>query len=123
MEIKKILLVGVGCIGLTVGAIGAVLPFMPSFPFLLLAAVCFAKSSERLDRWFKGTRLYKNNLESYVNGQGMTKHTKYKVIGIITFLFAIAAYMMRRVPIGLTVLGVIWLFHIVYFIFLVKNKR
>ncbi|MDO4753594.1 MAG: YbaN family protein [Bacillota bacterium] len=123
MGIKKILLIGTGCIGVGLGAVGAVMPFLPSFPFLMLAAVCFAKSSERLDRWFKGTRLYKNNLESYVNGQGMTRQTKTKVITLVTILFGIAFYMMRRVPVGLAVLGIIWLFHIIYFIFVVKNKK
>lgn len=123
MGLKKILLIGTGCVGVGLGAIGAVVPFVPSFPFLMLATVCFAKSSDRLDAWFRNTKLYKNNLESYVNGQGMTKQTKMKVIGLVTLLFAIAFYLMRRVPVGLTILGVIWLFHIIYFLFVVKNKE
>ena len=48
MKIKKILYVILGCIGLALGAVGAVLPLLPAFPFLLLAAFCFAKSSEKL---------------------------------------------------------------------------
>ena len=76
MKIKKILYVILGCIGLALGAVGAILPLLPAFPFLLLAAFCFAKSSEKLHRWFTGTKLYKNNLESYVKGQGMTWKTK-----------------------------------------------
>ena len=71
MKIKKLLYVILGCIGLALGAVGAVLPLLPAFPFLLLAAFCFAKSSEKLHRWFTGTKLYKNNLESYVKGHGM----------------------------------------------------
>lgn len=122
MKIKKILLILLGSVGLVMGAVGAVLPFLPAFPFLLLAAVCFAKSSERLDQWFRGTKLYKNNLESYLNGQGMTKKTKRKVITLVTVLFSIAFYMMRRVPFGLIVLGIIWLFHLFYFILVVKNR-
>ena len=59
MKIKKIGYIALGCIGVGLGAVGAVLPLLPAFPFLLLAAFCFARSSERLDRWFKGTKLYK----------------------------------------------------------------
>ena len=59
MKIKKLLYVILGCIGLALGAVGAVLPLLPAFPFLLLAAFCFAKSSEKLHRWFTGTKLYK----------------------------------------------------------------
>ena len=60
-KVKKILFIVLGCIGLALGAVGAVLPLMPAFPFLLLAAVCFAKSSEKLHNWFINTKLYKKN--------------------------------------------------------------
>jgi len=66
MKIRKVLYIVVGCIGVGLGAVGAVLPLLPAFPFLLLATFCFAKSSEKLHQWFTGTKLYKNNLESYV---------------------------------------------------------
>ena len=66
MKVKKVLLVALGCVGLALGAVGAVVPLLPAFPFLMLAAFCFAKSSERLHAWFTATKLYKKNLESYV---------------------------------------------------------
>lgn len=72
MKIKKILWITLGIIGLGIGAVGAVLPMLPAFPFLLLAVFSFGKSSEKLHKWFIGTKFYKNNLESYVKGQGMT---------------------------------------------------
>lgn len=48
MNVKKVLLMTLGCMGLALGAVGAVVPLLPAFPFLMLAAFCFAKSSERL---------------------------------------------------------------------------
>ena len=51
---KKLLYLAGGFIGLGLGALGAALPLLPAFPFLLLAAYCFARSSERLHRWFVG---------------------------------------------------------------------
>ena len=39
MKLKKIIYITLGCIGLGLGAVGAVLPLLPAFPFLLLAAV------------------------------------------------------------------------------------
>ena len=77
---KKVFYIVLGCVGLGVGAVGAVMPLLPAFPFLLLAAYCFVKSSEKLHTWFVGTKLYKNNLESYVQGKGMTKKTKIRII-------------------------------------------
>lgn len=120
---KKIILIIVGCIGVGLGAVGAVVPMIPAFPFLMLAAVCFAKSSERLDRWFKGTKLYKNNLESFVKGQGMTWKTKIKVMITVTVLMSIGFIMMflKAVYVTCIILGCVWIFHIVYFCFGVKT--
>lgn len=122
---KKAILIITGCIGVGLGAVGAVLPLLPAFPFLLLAAVCFAKSSERLDRWFRGTKLYKNDLESFVKGQGMTKRTKIKVMITVTLLMAVGFAVMfaREVYIPCMILGGVWLFHIIYFEFMVKTHR
>ena len=122
---KKIILITVGCIGLGLGAVGAVLPLLPAFPFLLVAAVCFAKSSERLDRWFRGTRLYKNDLESFVKGRGMTRKTKIKVMITVTLLMSVGFAVMftKEIYIPCMIIGGVWLFHIVYFAFFVKTHR
>ena len=122
---KKILLIILGCIGLGLGAVGAVVPMLPAFPFLMLAAVCFAKSSEKLDRWFKNTKLYKNNLETYVKGQGMTKKTKIKVMITVTVLMSIGFVMMfsKAIYVPCIILGCVWLFHIIYFAFGVKTYK
>lgn len=123
MNIKKIFWLTLGFLGLGLGALGAVLPLLPAFPFLLLAAFSFGKSSERLHTWFVGTKLYKNNLESYVKGQGMTWHTKIKVMITVTLLMAFGFFMMIRkdLYIPCTILAGVWVFHIVYFLFGVKN--
>lgn len=121
MKIKKILLIITGVLGLIIGAIGAVLPLLPSFPFLMLAAVCFAKSSERLHHWFMNTKLYKSNLESYVKGEGMTTKTKVRIMIMVTILMSIGFVMMHQVLIGRIVLLCVWIFHMIYFIFGIKT--
>lgn len=121
MKIKKIIFVVLGCIGVGLGAVGAVVPLLPAFPFLLLATFSFAKSSEKLDKWFKNTKLYKNNLESFVKGQGMTWKTKIRIMITVTVLMSIGFIMMSRVPVGRIILACVWLFHILYFIFGVKT--
>lgn len=123
MTIKKILLLIIGYISLALGAIGAVLPLLPTVPFLLLAACCFARSSARLDSWFKQTKLYKNNLESYAKGQGMTRKTKAKITGSVTVLMAIGFAAMSAVPIGRIVLFFVWLAHMLYFLLVVKTLK
>lgn len=121
MNIKKILYITLGCIGVGLGALGAVLPLLPAFPFLLLAAFCFGKSSEKLHAWFTGTRLYKDNLESYAQGKGMTRKTKVRIMVAVTILMSIGFIMMHRTNVGRIVLGCVWVFHLFYFLFGVKT--
>lgn len=123
MNLKRILWGGLGCIALGLGAVGAVLPMLPAFPFLLLAAFSFGKSSQRLHRWFLGTNLYKKNLETYVKGQGMTRETKIRVMITVTLLMAFGFTMMflKQLYIPCMILGGVWVFHILYFTFRVKT--
>lgn len=125
MNIKKLFWIVLGCIGVGLGAVGAVLPMLPAFPFLLLAAFSFAKSSEKLHTWFINTKLYKKNLESYVKGQGMTWGTKIRVMITVTVLMSIGFTMMflKELYIPCGILGGVWLFHIFYFLFGVKTYR
>ena len=123
MNLKKVFFVVLGCLSLGLGALGAVLPLLPAFPFLMLAAFCFAKSSEKLHGWFVSTKLYKKNLESFVQGKGMTVRTKIRIMLTVTFLMSISFIMMHAVPVGRIVLGIVWLFHILYFIFGIKTFK
>ncbi|MBQ8802409.1 MAG: YbaN family protein [Tyzzerella sp.] len=123
MKIKKIAYIVLGCIGVGLGAVGAVVPLLPAFPFLLLATVCFAKSSEKLHNWFINTKLYKNNLESYVQGRGMNWPTKIRVMVTVTVLMSIGFIMMKNVPVGRIALACVWAFHIIYFAFGVKTIK
>ena len=123
MRLKKALLVVVGCLSLALGAIGAVLPILPTVPFLMLSAFCFAKSSEKLHSWFISTKLYQKNLESFIKGEGMTVKTKVKIMSTVTILMAIGFIMMSRVPVGRGILAIVWVCHVVYFVFGVKTLK
>lgn len=116
---KKILYIFIGCISLGLGIIGVILPILPTFPFVLLAAFCFAKSSERLDGWFKNTKLYReNNIKN-----GMTKQAKIRIMCSVSLLMSIGFIMMglRGIVVGNVVLLNVWIFHMAYFIFGVKT--
>ena len=120
---KKILFVILGCVGVGLGAVGAVVPMLPAFPFLMMAAFCFARSSEKLDCWFKSTRLYKNNLEDFVAGRGMTRKAKVRIMVTVTLLMSVGFIMtgLKGIVTGCIVLGCVWAFHIIYFIFGIKT--
>lgn len=117
----KLLFTLLGFAALGLGCVGVVLPVLPSTPFLLLAAFCFAKSSRRLDAWFRGTRLYRDNLESFVRGQGMPWRAKLRIMATVTVLMAVAFWAMRNTLPGRICLAVVWLAHILVFCFGIKT--
>ena len=118
---KKVFFVALGCLSLALGVVGIVLPILPTVPFFLLTAFCFAKSSERLHSWCLGTTMYKMYIGSYMERKGMTIRAKLTLIGTVTALMAVGFVMMSRVPVGRIIMGVVWVGHIVYFGFIVKT--
>jgi len=121
MTLRKLCYLALGFVGLGLGALGAVLPLLPAFPFLLLAAFGFGKSSEKLDRWFKGTRLYRDNLADLAAGRGLTRGAKVRIMVTVTVLMAIGFILMHAVIVGRIVLGCVWVGHLLYFLFGVKT--
>lgn len=123
MSLRKAIYIILGCIGLILGAVGVIVPMLPAFPFLLLAAFGFARGSERLHSWFISTRLYKNNLETYVRGQGMTRRTKHRIIASVTVLILISMSILAICELYWvwSILVAVWAFHILYFVFGVKT--
>jgi hypothetical protein len=125
MTVKKIVFVVLGCICLALGTVGVVLPILPTVPFYLVTAFCFANSSERLHRWFINTKLYKKHLQSYVKHKGMLLKTKISIIITVTLLMGFGFFMMARkgIFVPCIILAVMWVCHIVYFVFGVKTIK
>ena len=117
---KRIILLTIGFITLGIGAVAAVIPLLPSFPFLAITAFCFAKSSKKFNDWYRNSSIYKNNLESYMQGRGMTKKSKIRVILTITLTFAIGVFFTRHTP-WLWLILLIWSCHVIYFGFVTKT--
>ncbi len=121
MSLKKVVYIVLGCVSLGLGAVGAAVPLLPAFPFLMFSLFCFAKSSKKLHDWFISTKLYKKNIESYVEKKGMTVKAKWRVMSFVTVTMLIGFICMSNVPIGRIVLALVWVFHILYFIFGIKT--
>ncbi|MEI0603509.1 YbaN family protein [Brachyspira alvinipulli] len=89
----RILFICLGFLFVGIGAVGIVVPILPTTPFLLLASFFFAKGSKRFHDWFMSTKLYKKHLESFVKSRSMTLKSKLTILLpvsamlIITFIF------------------------------------
>ncbi|HCJ41984.1 MAG TPA: DUF454 domain-containing protein [Ruminococcus sp.] len=125
MSIKKMVFITLGCICLALGTVGVVLPILPTVPFYLATAFCFANSSERLHTWFVDTGLYKKHLQSYVEKRGMLLKTKISIITTVTLLMGFGFFMMARksIRVPCIILAVVWVCHIIYFVSGVKTIK
>lgn len=120
-HLKKAFFIALGCISLALGTIGIVLPILPTVPFYLLTAFCFANSSERLHDWFIHTTVYKKYIGSYFRRRGMTKKAKCLLIGTVTAIMVPGFILMDKVPVGRAIMLVVWMGHIFYFSFKVQT--
>ena len=81
----RALLITAGSISVGLGVLGIVLPVLPTTPFLLLAAWCYARSSTRFYVWLMTHRLWGKYLRDYTSGKGVPLRVK---IWALTLLWA-----------------------------------
>jgi len=73
---KRRLLIGAGTLFTGLGIIGVFIPILPTTPFLLLAAACYMRSSERFYQWLINNRIFGAYVRNYIEGRGMPVRTK-----------------------------------------------
>lgn len=117
----KIIYLIIGFIALVLGSIGAVLPILPTVPFFILATFCFTRGSDKIDRWFKNTAIYKKYLGSYLKGQGMTLKNKVKIMIYASFFLAIGFFVAEKIFAARLIIFIVWVLHIIYFFLIVKT--
>lgn len=116
----KYIYIALAFICVILGAVGAFLPILPTVPFLLAASFLFAKGSTRFHNWFKSTRLYKNNLESFEKDKSMTLKTKLWILIPVTIMLLAAFFMMSNTAGRITIIVLIAVKYY-YFLFRIKT--
>ena len=110
----KLLWLMIGIVSMVLGAIGVVLPVLPTTPFLLLASFCFAKGSDRFHKWFIGTKLYKKHLESFFTSRSMTLKTKLCILLPASAMLILAMLAMSNIY-GRVFIVFLIIFKFIYF--------
>jgi len=82
-------LIVLGTCFLALGILGVFLPLLPTTPFLLLAAACYARSSKRFYNWLLNNRWFGSYIKNYHEGRGIS--LKLKVI-TLALLWGTIAY-------------------------------
>ncbi|MBP2170182.1 uncharacterized membrane protein YbaN (DUF454 family) [Erwinia toletana] len=94
---QRILLLVVGWLAIALGTLGVVLPLLPTTPFILLAAWCFARSSPRFHHWL----LYRSWFGSYIRHwqqhRALPPKAKGRAIVFIIITFAVSLWLVKIV--------------------------
>ena len=120
---KKFIYLTLGLLSLGLGTAGTLIPVLPTVPFLMGSALCLARSFRKLHQRFVSTKLYQENLADLTAGKGMTGKAKIRIMITVTALMAVGFLMMSKkgIAIGCIVLALVWVVHLVYFIFGIKT--
>lgn len=118
----KIIYLILGFIFLGIGVIGIYLPLLPATPFLILASYFFAKGSEKFNRYFISTKLYKNNIEPIKSKKGMTINRKIKILLTITVFIGISFFLIDNLHARICLILVL-IFHYLYFFLKIKTIK
>ena len=86
----KILFVTAGFLTLGIGAIGIVLPLLPTTPFLILTSILFAKGSDRFNNWFTESTFYKKHLKEFIETKTMTRKKKWTLLLFVDLMLLIS---------------------------------
>ena len=121
-KIKKYLYVLLGLLSLAMGSIGVVLPVIPTTPFLLLASFCFIRGSEKFDRWFKSTKIYKNHVESFIKEKSMTMKQKITILSLVSIMLSIPIILVDNLYMRIFLIALICI-KFYYFIFKIKTIK
>lgn len=82
----RVLLLAAGSVFLALGLVGIAVPVLPTTPFLILAAICYGRSSTRCYRWLVTNRVFGRHLDDYLHGRGVSWKVK---AGALVFLWGV----------------------------------
>nr|WP_319527554.1 YbaN family protein [Pseudomonas laurentiana] len=89
----RYLLLAIGWLSVALGVIGIFLPVLPTTPFLLLAAACFARSSPRFHDWLINHPQLGPWIRDYLNGEGIPLKGKVYAIGLMWASISLSCYL------------------------------
>lgn len=81
-----------GTVSLALGLLGVVLPGLPTTPFVLLAAACYAQASPRLHGWMLNHRWMGPMLRDWERDRRLTRRTKAIAVGSMLLMVSVSAW-------------------------------
>ncbi len=102
-----------GFTALALGSIGVILPLLPTVPFVILAAFCFARSSPRLEAWLLDHHVFGDHIRNWRDRRAITKRGKRAAILAFAVSIVIALIFLKLpwnlIPIAAAVICGTWI--------------
>jgi len=98
----KYIYIALGILSVILGLIGALLPIIPTTPFLLVASYFFTRSSKRLNDLLYNNRYLGPYLQSISSGNGMPLVAKIYTISLLWFFMLVSIFMIDFIAIKIT---------------------
>ena len=90
-KLKRRLFIIAGTICVSIGVVGIIVPMLPTTPFLLLAAICYMRGSQRLYNALLCNRFIGSYVKNYLEGRGMSLKTKIWTLSLLWAAVACSA--------------------------------
>lgn len=112
--LQRILFTTCGLLFVGLAALGAVLPVLPTTPFLLVAAACFAKSSPRLHQWLINNKVFGPLIVNWQQTRTIPRRAKRIALASIAIaasysIYVVPSLALKCLVVGLLVFPVIFL--------------
>jgi uncharacterized membrane protein YbaN (DUF454 family) len=104
--LKRYLVIALGTICLAIGIVGIFTPILPTTPFLLLAAYCYLRSSQRFYRWLMNNRVFGSYIRSYTEGRGIPLKVKLFTIALLWVTIGISIWLVANTIVTVVLLVV-----------------
>lgn len=105
-RVKHLLLLTLGWLSVILGVVGIFLPIMPTTPFILLAAWCFARTSPRFHHWLRNHKHLGLIVRSWEDGNGIPLKVRNRVLFLLWFSLTFSTLLLQSWQIGLVFLAV-----------------
>ncbi len=114
---QRTILIIIGWLAVALGTLGVVLPLLPTTPFILLAAWCFARSSPRFHHWLLYRSWFGGYLRHWQQYRAMPPGAKPRAVVIILLTFAVSLYLVKMMWVRILLLvipGLLARFYVAY---------
>jgi uncharacterized membrane protein YbaN (DUF454 family) len=117
----RVFLVAVGSISLALGVVGIVVPVLPTTPFLLLAAACYARASDRMYAWLLGQPALGPIIEEWRRSRSLPPGVRTRAVVVVALSFGASILLVDSLPIrvGLAIAAAV----LIVFLYRIPTRR